>query len=74
MIQRATVILYKFTIREEVTGMKYETPLMRSFSKEDIRNNIIASATCVQAVCNAGQAFTCGVDIEFVSRKTDEII
>lgn len=54
--------------------MKYETPLMRSFSKEDIRNNIIASATCVQAVCNAGQAFTCGVDIEFVSRKIDEII
>lgn len=54
--------------------MKYETPSMRSFSKEDIRNNIIASATCKQAVCNTGKAFTCGVEIAFVYRKPDEII
>lgn len=54
--------------------MKYTTPVMRSFSKNDIRNNIIASATCKQAVCNAGKAFTCGVDVDFVSRKPNEII
>ena len=54
--------------------MKYVTPLMQSFSKEDIRNNIIASATCTQAVCNAGKAFTCGADVDNVSRKPDEII
>ena len=54
--------------------MSYVTPVMRSFSKEDIRNNIVASATCKQAVCKAGASFTCGVDVDFVSRKFGSII
>ena len=54
--------------------MRYEAPSIRSFSKDDIRNNIVASATCVQAVCPAGTSFTCGVVINYVNREPDEII
>lgn len=52
----------------------YVSPMMRSFSKEDIRKNIIASATCKQAVCNAGAAFVCGIDVDFISRNLGSII
>lgn len=41
--------------------MDYVSPVVRSFSKEDIHNNIIASATCVKAFCSAEHTFTCGV-------------
>ena len=54
--------------------MKYVTPVMRSFSKEDIRKNIIASATCTQAVCSEGESFTCNVGVNYVSRKRNELI
>ena len=54
--------------------MQYVTPSMRSFSKEDIRNNIVASATCTNAVCHVGSSFVCGSEVEYVSRQPDEII
>ena len=57
--------------------MKYVTPSMQSFSKEDIRNNIVASATttvCTQMYCGVGTTFVCDKDYTYVSRKPDEII
>lgn len=54
--------------------MKYSAPTIKSFSKDDIRMNIVASATCVEAVCGAGTSFTCGVGKEYVHREPDEII
>ncbi len=57
--------------------MKYVTPSMQSFSKEDIRNNIVVSATataCTQVFCGAGKSFTCGEEVVYVNRKPDEII
>lgn len=57
--------------------MKYVTPSMQSFSKEDIRNNIVASATttaCTEVYCSAGTSFTCGVEVDYIKRKPDEII
>lgn len=54
--------------------MDYVAPMMRSFSKEDIRNNIVASATCKVAVCGAGTSFTCGTTTNYVHRIPEEII
>lgn len=54
--------------------MKYIAPEIRSFSKDDIRNNVVASATCTSAVCPAGQTFTCGVGSNYVHSVHDEII
>ena len=57
--------------------MIYVTPSMQSFSKEDIRNNIVASATttvCTQVYCEVGASFTCGEEVAYVTRKPDEII
>lgn len=54
--------------------MKYVKPLMQSYSKEDIRNNIIVSATCKYAVCVYGTAFTCSAANNYVCRTPDEIV
>lgn len=53
--------------------MKYCAPTVQSFSKEDIRKNIVASATCVEAVCGTGTTFTCGVGSNYVHRTPDEM-
>lgn len=55
-------------------SMSYVAPVMYSFSKEDIRNNIVASATCNNAVCNTGAAFSCDADVNYVSRDFGAII
>ena len=54
--------------------MDYVTPMMRSFSKEDIRNNIVASATCKVAVCGQGKSFVCDATVDYVHRIPGEII
>lgn len=38
--------------------MEYIKPRVLSFSKEDIKNNIVASATCQNAYCPKGDSYT----------------
>lgn len=54
--------------------MKYVRPSIRSFSKEEISNNIMATATCVNAYCPKGDSYTCGRVHDFISSTPDEII
>ena len=54
--------------------MAYVKPKVVSFSKEDVRNNILASATCQNAYCPKGDSYTCGTKHAFISSIPDEII
>jgi len=54
--------------------MAYVKPRVVSFSKEDVRNNILASATCQNAYCPKGDSYTCGTTHDFISSIPDEII
>lgn len=54
--------------------MAYIKPRVVSFSKEDVRNNILASATCQNAYCPKGDSYTCGKTHDFISSTPDEII
>ncbi|MGL5381772.1 hypothetical protein [Clostridium sp.] len=54
--------------------MKYVSPLMQSFSKEEVCNHVVVSATCQSAVCSEGTTFTCGTGSNYVHREVDDII
>ncbi|MBQ8175047.1 MAG: hypothetical protein IJ009_06565 [Clostridia bacterium] len=54
--------------------MAYTRPTVMSFSKEDVKKNILASATCQNAYCAKGDTFVCGKEVAYVSAAPDEII
>lgn len=47
--------------------MEYVAPMIRSFSKKEIENNLVASASCSIAFCGAGTTFTCNASTVFAA-------
>lgn len=54
--------------------MSYMSPNIQSYSREQIREHVVASATCAVAVCGTGQSYTCGTGYNYVHSQPDEII